>query len=266
MRVAMTMGCLMIVSILGTGCLQQKSESYKSSGKLMDQAKKETLAKRYTAAIKHWKELAKKEPLNSEVFYWLGDTFYRLKKYDLAEENLKKSLNLNPKNGDAMFVLAHLYMQQKRYDESEALLKQLRESYPNYPGVDKMLEDVRRMRTGEPDEYEAAQKAMKAKKYDKAIEHWQNLAKIDPKNSEYFSQMGNAYNQKKEYGKAEQNLKQSLKLNPKNPDALYILADVYYKMDREEEAMDLLKKLEKVDPKYPGIDRLRKAIEKKRNS
>lgn len=101
-------------------------------------------------------------------------------------------------------------------------------------------------------EVEARQDYMEGR-YQDTIARLKALLKKEPKNSEYWSQLGSAYAQMNELEYAIHAFKQAIKHNPRNIKAMYNLSVVYSEKGNEKAAMDIIKKAIKIDPKNPML-------------
>ena len=73
------------------------------------------LKKEYYSAIKYYEESLKKDGLSSDVYYNLGNAYYRSNMLGKSILNYERALRLDPENSDAKFNLELYRAIKKKY-------------------------------------------------------------------------------------------------------------------------------------------------------
>ena len=166
-------------------------------------------------------------------------------KFKEAEDQLLASLEIYPSNPNTHHNLAVLYIQTSKWEEATKSLnktKELLQMYmtandqaklslqPQYDEIEKLLETMPlRQLAGEADA------AMKAYKYDEAIEKLNQLQQISPDNPTIYYHMAIAYSRSKKFDEAEQAVEKALELKP-GEEAFIDLKDRIAKIKESEKA------------------------------
>ncbi len=94
---------LTILAIVLLFPLQGMSEGYKQQWR---RATDSYMQKQYDSAAYYFEQVAATKPQNAEVYYNLGNTYYRLNRIALAVLNYERALRIDPSNKDAQDNLA----------------------------------------------------------------------------------------------------------------------------------------------------------------
>ncbi|MFQ5688557.1 MAG: tetratricopeptide repeat protein [Candidatus Scalindua sp.] len=84
-------------------------------------------------------EVIDNDPKNYQSFYWLGETYTRLRKPEKAIENFKTTVKLNPKHIDAHLNMAKLYNQTGKIDLAIEEYETILEQDPNHKEATQLL-------------------------------------------------------------------------------------------------------------------------------
>lgn len=106
--------------------------------------------------------------------------------------------------------------------------------------------------------YNRGIEALKSKDYDKAIEEFTTVIRLDPKQFGAFRWRGFAYAEKKEFDKAIDDLSEAIRLDPKNARAFYGRGIANSNKENYDKAIQDLSDAVRLDPKYAAAFRARK--------
>ncbi|PKO19807.1 hypothetical protein CVU37_02110 [candidate division BRC1 bacterium HGW-BRC1-1] len=93
--------------------------------------------KRYDAAEKIFRDLARRSARNADTYYYfLGSIAMEQKKFDTARKHLEKAIELNPTNDSALNALGYMLADQgKELDEAKKLIEQALLLNPGAPHI-----------------------------------------------------------------------------------------------------------------------------------
>jgi tetratricopeptide (TPR) repeat protein len=83
----------------------------------------------YSGAVSTLQAAVIANPNNSELFYWLGRSYYELRDYDNAISNGEKSVQLDPKNSDYHLWLGRAYGGKADREHSFFLAKKVKKEF-----------------------------------------------------------------------------------------------------------------------------------------
>lgn len=89
------------------------------------------------------------------------------------------------------------------------------------------------------------------KRAEKAIEHFNKVLELDPKNKDVFYNLGDIYDRLRNFEQAEKYYKKILELDSKNPNNYYVVAEFYNKYDKDDKAVEMYSKRIELDPSNP---------------
>ncbi len=114
---ASLLASVLLSSLGASAALAQQMQSVSASQSALLIAAKALLAERkYSEALQILAVLAKKDPLNAELFRCLGDSYLALEQQDGAVSAYERSLALEPSNEAVVLVLAKLYREREQSD------------------------------------------------------------------------------------------------------------------------------------------------------
>jgi tetratricopeptide (TPR) repeat protein len=85
--------------------------------------------------------------------------------------------------------------------------------------------------------------------FPKAIEAYEAASRLEPKNADVWSSLGDTYHTQKDYAKAQDLYKKALQLDPNNQHALYSMAVAFADAGIFREAVKYWKRVVAIDPK-----------------
>lgn len=167
----------------------------------------------------------------------LATYYLRLSLFDKAIKQLKDVLKLDPDNGQAHYFLGLIYSSQKKIDlaaaEYEAILKTASHDNPDNLEIYTYL----------------AQLYFSENKYAQAIEQFNHILAIDPKNASAHYFIGASYLEMHNLVKAKNSFQQALLLEPTNDGALNSLAFMYAQEGINlDDALKMAKQAVSIDP------------------
>jgi tetratricopeptide (TPR) repeat protein len=219
----------------------------------------DTAAVYYREALKLKKESVLANNNLGKIFMIQGNFDSAYYYIDLA----RKNDTLSP---EPVFSLAQLYTRFNKYDDAIFWLEKLQIINPDYMNSEKMLEEVKMMKTnaGIPGihgmkQNEITNKIMQMdhqafsffqnKQYDKAIEVLLEMVRINPPDaSGYYNNIAMCYIEQNNLAEAEKNLLKAIELKDNFSTALNNLGSVYEKMGKKDEAVNMYKKALESDP------------------
>lgn len=173
--------------------------------------------------------------------YLRGALYVYLGNYRKGLDNLKVVKRLDPKSLFIRLKLSSLGIRLGDIKYAERELQQAKRLFPE------RIEPI----TSLVLLYSYAQEEAKLEKeYETFLKKAQSL---QPENIEIYQQLGQFYIQKKYFQKAIETYKNILKLNPKNLDSIFWLGYLYDEIGRRSEAIKILKKGLQIDSHYHPI-------------
>ncbi|HEX8719067.1 MAG TPA: tetratricopeptide repeat protein [Pyrinomonadaceae bacterium] len=100
--------------------------------------------KSFEQAARLYEKVTKREPKNSDAYYFLGLCYEKLGKYDDAVKALKEAVKNSPdESDDKYFELASAHFKIAQYDESVRALNKVLEINPDHFPAQELLEEAR---------------------------------------------------------------------------------------------------------------------------
>jgi tetratricopeptide (TPR) repeat protein len=94
------------------------------------------------------------------------------------------------------------------------------------------------------------------KDYTEAAQEYEYIlnqfSEAEPQNMEIYGYLGQLYYSQRKYDKAIEQFENILSLDPDNPDIMYLLGSLYLEVKEEDKSIDILKKSLAIDPKHDG--------------
>ncbi|MGC8977599.1 MAG: tetratricopeptide repeat protein, partial [Candidatus Ratteibacteria bacterium] len=84
----------------------------------------------YEKSIKLFEEAKRISPTNSDIYYYLGETYFRNGDIDKAILNLQKAIDINPEKPAYYYTLALVYISQNKNKEGIELLDKIIKTFP----------------------------------------------------------------------------------------------------------------------------------------
>jgi len=169
-----------------------------------------------------------------------------------------------PQNTEVQFQLASLDLSEKKYPQAETRLDQLypkdkyralaglAEAYRQQGQLDKALSrltlELGKSRDTVPIHSLLADTAMRAAKYDLALEQYQQLLILLPKSAQLQMRLGLVYQLKGDFAKALASFQEASDLAPRDPVVTGALADAFRMTGRNDEAVAAYRRVLALEP------------------
>ena len=193
--------------------------------------------------------------------------------FDKAAENYRQAMKDDPSATFIAEELSDLYIQSGRLRDAVTEAEDLLKQNPNDVNDRRILARIYARLIGDSQQSNIDETMLK-----KAIEQYQNITELDPKDGDSWLWLGRLQKLAQNTPDAKKAFQAALALDPDNTDAMTGLAMVYAEVGDTKAAEDLLKKVVEKDPgtrslatlaqfyeeakEYgPAADTLRKAIE-----
>lgn len=187
--------------------------------------------------------IARNDPANPQVYYFLGSIAYDDKRWADAAEQLKKTVLLSPNFERAYYDLAAAQLAGDDAAGALHTMEQMRARFPqNFLG-----------------EYLSALAQARQKNYLEALKHYVSaeiIAKAgEPKRltAEFYFEVGTAHERKGDLAEAEKCFERALVMKPEFPEAQNYLGYMWAERgEKLERARDLIEQALKAEPKSPA--------------
>lgn len=188
----------------------------------------------YSAARQVFESIAKNDPKNASVYYYIGEVSYRLEQYGDAEKAYQKGLTISPSCAECKAGLGKLALDKGKAAEAEELFQsalRLDKKNPEVP-------------------YLVAEAYLHGKKPDanKAITHLMMASDMNPKEARYLAELGDAYKEINNHGEAMTAYERAVKLNPNNTQAYISMARIWWAAKQPDLAIEQLETARKLSP------------------
>ncbi len=173
-----------------------------------------------------------------------------------AIDNYKEAIKADPTAATVTEELAELYIQSGRLLEAQKDAEEALRQNPNDISARRLLARVYTTRIGDRQQQRIDEDMLK-----KAIEQYQKITEVDPKDTESLVMLGRLYKISQNSVDSEKAYKKALDVDPENEDALTGLAMVYADRGENSEAAQILKKLAEKNPSQKSLRALGAAYE-----
>jgi tetratricopeptide (TPR) repeat protein len=173
-----------------------------------------------------------------------------------AIDNYKEAVKADPTATTVTEELAELYIQSGRLLEAQKDAEESLRQNPNDVAARRLLARVFTSRIGDRQQNRIDEDMLK-----KAIEQYQKISELDPKDGDSLVMLGRLYKVAQNSVDAEKAYKKALSIDADNEDALTGLAMVYADRGDNTEAADILKKLADKSPSQKSFRVLGQAYE-----
>jgi tetratricopeptide (TPR) repeat protein len=160
-----------------------------------------------------------------------------------AIDMYREAMKLDPSSSYIGEELADFYVQTSQLERATQLANDLIKANPNNPNAHKILGRIYARQIGDPDQGKIDQAMLKS-----ALEEYQNITRIDPKDSESLSMLARLYRISRDLDGAERAYKAILAADPNDDDALTGLATVYADRGDIADAIATLKQAAEKNP------------------
>ncbi len=177
-------------------------------------------------------EFIKKDPMNYESFYWLGEIYNRRGMIEKAIVNFKRVIELNPKHIDSHLKLAKLYNSIEKPDLAVEECEMVLSLNPkNKDAIDLLSEMIRGgFIKKDPKNYESfywlGEIYNRLGLIEKAIVNFKKVIELNPEHIDSHLKLAKLYNSTEKTDLAIKECEMVLSLNPKNKDAIDLLSEL----------------------------------------
>ena len=176
----------------------------------------------YYEALADILEAKRCNPKDPEVYYWLGQIYWRRVELDKAKENFSEAIKLNPKYSEAYSMLGDLFMQQNNYDAAL-------ENYKKAAGDDLYKDAFYAENNMGWIYFQQGQLAEAEQAYTRALV-------LNPNFCPAYASLGELRSKQKQYGEAQSQYQKALALCPKLARAHNLLGMEYSRQGKTKDA------------------------------
>lgn len=178
---------------------------------------------------------------------------------DKAIENYRAAMKADPSASFLAEELTDLYMQSGRYREAVSDAEEMLRKNPSDLGARRMLARIYTRLISEGQQNRINEEMVK-----KAIEQYQKISEVDPKDLDTLLMLGRLYKVSQNSVDSEKAYKKALAIDPNNEDALTGLAIVYSDLGDTKQAAEMLRKVSDRSPTARNLFQLASAYEQMR--
>jgi tetratricopeptide (TPR) repeat protein len=194
-------------------------------------------------AIKHFEQAAKEDPQNAEIPYTVAKAYMDMQNYKSALPHFQKAVQLQPENSRWHYELALMYY--AMYDNQNSLKHML---IAAEKGVKKDNDFMQNLATA----------YINTGKFDEGVSTLKEVLQKRPTDISLISSLAEAFYDGKKYNEAIQYFDQLLELDNKNFQALYMIGMSYQKLGQKEKGMALCDKAIEMDPSLKSLKQEKK--------
>ena len=188
----------------------------------------------YAAAQTTFNAIAKSDPKNGTIYYYIGEVSYLTDAPAEAEKAYKKGLTINPQCAECKVGLGKLMLDQGKTVEAE-------EFFQSASRLDKKNPDIF-AKIGE------AYLSNKKPNGNKAVEYLSIARDMNPSVAKYWALLGDAYELTGEHGEAMTCYETAIKKDPTISSAYISMARIWTKAKQDSLAIPLLEKAIELSP------------------
>jgi superkiller protein 3 len=179
----------------------------------------------YPKAVEYYEKALKINPDQLSVLNNMAVVYLEQNDFNNAKKYYEKAIKVNPDYSPAYTGLAGVYKALGNTDKAIEIYNNiLADIDSNDPEVRKQLGDI----------------YMAQEKFELALEHFEYLTKLEPKNSNHWNDLGIAYDSLEKYAEAIASFKYAQELDPQNYYSSYYLAYTYEHQDNMDQAVAVL--------------------------
>lgn len=185
----------------------------------------------FSSALNTFNAIAKNEPKNGTIYYYIGEVSYRTDDNMSAEKAYKKGLSINAQCAECKVGLGRLLLDQNKTEEAQ-----------------EYFESAKRLDKKNPEIYALIGEAYLNNKQpngNKAVEHLSTARDMNPAVAKYWAKLGDAYELTGEHGEAMTSYETAIRKDPTISSAYISMARIWTKAKQDSIAIkDLLKAIE----------------------
>ena len=188
----------------------------------------------YTSARETFEAIARNDPKNASIYYYIGEVSYRLEQYGDAEKAFQNGLSVSSTCAECKIGLGKLAL-----DKGDV------------SGADEFFQSALRLDKKNPDiPFLIGEAYLDSKKPDanKAITFLMQASDMNPKEAKYLAELGDAYKAVNNNGEAMTAYERAVKLNPNNTQAYISMARIWSAAKQTDLAIEQLETARKLSP------------------
>lgn len=195
---------------------------------------KQLVNENFSAAQATFTAIAKNDPKNGTIFYYIGEVSYQTEDYVEAEKAYKKGLTINPQCAECKVGIGKLLLDQGKAAEAE-------ENFQSAVRLDKKNPEIYAL-IGE------AYLRSKKPNANKAIEYLSTARDMNPAIAWYWASLGDAYKMAGNNGEAMTSYEDAIRKDPVNSAAYISMARIWKGAKQDSLAIPLLLKAIELNP------------------
>jgi len=236
--------------------------------------------KKYDLALEQFSDAVKKNPLNAEAYKRMANIYGEMGNLEMELQCYKRAVEVEENNPKYAFHLGEILM--RKYGDFKQANPYLQKAHQlnsenyryalNYAHSLKMLgrfdealevyENMIMINPKDPDRYVLkGQCLLKMKKYEDAIQSYSQAQAIRPLDFPAARNLALAYSELKDFEKATIHSEYALRIRPQDVETLYFLQYLYRRQGRFEEAYKAVKEILKIQPNHAGAQRVLSYLE-----
>ena len=188
----------------------------------------------YGAALTTFNAIAKSDPKNGTIYYYIGEVSYQTDAPAEAEKAYKKGLTINPQCAECKVGLGKLMLDQGKVTEAD-------EYFESASRMDKKNPEIFAM-IGEAYLYN------KKPNGNKAVTYLTMARDMNPKIARYWAHLGDAYKLTGDNGEAMTNYERAVELDPATTSAYISMARIWAAAKQYDLAIEKLKEAIRLAP------------------
>ncbi len=180
----------------------------------------------YSDAIPLLEQLIQKDTTNRKIYFQLGKAYQYLNKNNLAKNNYQKAYELDPNSTPTLINLSSCLFSLGNYPDAEKMLLEAKSKTLNNYQLGVLLAKTYAIQN----------------KYQKSLEIYQELNKLDSLNPHILKQIGSLKKKKQDFIGSLASYLKAHELNPKDLSVLTHIIQLYYQMTGYQQALEIANK------------------------
>ena len=188
----------------------------------------------YNAALTTFNAIAKSDPKNGTIYYYIGEVSYQTEDYTEAEKSYKKGLSINAQCAECKVGLGKLLLDQGKAAEAE-------ENFSSATRLDKKNAEIFAMAGN-------AYLFSKNPNGQKAVQYLSTARDMNPNRADYWAHLGDAYRMVGNNGEAMTAFQTAVEKDPTNTAAYVSMARIWKQAKQDSLAIEQLLKAIQLAP------------------
>ncbi len=188
----------------------------------------------FNAALATFNAIAKNDPKNGTIYYYIGEVSYLTDAFAEAEKSYKKGLSINSQCAECKVGLGKLMLDQGKISEAEEYFESASRLDKKNPEIFAMIGD--------------AYLYNKKPNGNKAVANLTTARDMNPKVAKYWAHLGDAYKLIGNNGEAMTSYEEAIRKDPTNTSAYISMARIWAAAKQDSLAIPLLLKAIELSP------------------